>query len=90
MCVSPPHAIFFKAFFLEGGRGGGREGIYFIFINLILFFLLRSPFGSGGDSSSDEGEKMLSARLLTPAEKNPGDTIRIGREIRCLSYAGFL
>ena len=27
--------------------------------------------------------------LFTPAEKNIGATIRIGREIRCLQNAGF-
>ena len=32
---------------------------------------------------------MLSAPLSTPAEKNLGATIRMGREIRCLLYAGF-
>ena len=35
-------------------------------------------------------QKMLSAPLSTPAEKNIGATIRIGREIWCLPYAGFL
>ena len=33
--------------------------------------------------------KMLSAPVETPAEKNIGATIRIGREIQCLPYKGF-
>ena len=33
---------------------------------------------------------MLSAPVATPGGKNIGATIRIGREIWCLPYAGFL
>ena len=61
---------------------------------------LKSPFG-GGDSRGDDGgmggggivfgkKKSYQFFFLTPAEtKNIGATIRIGREILCLPYAGF-
>ena len=44
------------------------------------------PWGGGGGRSKKE---ILSAPLLTPAEKNLGATIRIVQEIWCLPYAGF-
>ena len=57
--------------------------------SFFLIFFLKSPLG-GGDGNEDGREKnAINPFFDASGNKNIGATIRIGRDILCLPYAGF-